>query len=145
MTTYKSMLGTGIRGTLKTLGIVLAAYATLYTADFITDLTAKKIKNQRELDRIVAEEVIKYGKDDLVSSELLDSTQDSWIQNKDGTHSIQVGGLLASRKMVRHLLTHIYEGHSATEGNKELSTSLSNIAKYIFIQEPQAVIYSLQE
>lgn len=141
---YKSALGKGIRGTLKTAGVIAAAYVALYATDFVTDQTATRIKTQRELDEIVAEEARNFGYEGQISGQLKDTTMDDWKHSGENKYKIRVGGALATRKTVKHLLAHLSGEHENTEGNQNLIGSLGDELKYWFIQEPEAIIKSLQ-
>ena len=126
------------KGIKKTLITGTIAYSALFATDILSNFPTQKIKSQKELEKIVYEEATILGMDtNIIKCELLNELAGESIYGGDLKNQyIYIGGLLANRKIVRHELYHIYDGHG--DHDTKLETELN----YWFIEEPKAIIYS---
>lgn len=136
MRNYKSALGTGIRGTLKTVGLIAAAYATLYVTDLITNFTSQKITSQKELERIVNTEKETIGYRREIGCKFVEAPA-SGVYDIQGEDVLIVGGFLANRKNVKHELCHLYN-----RDHDERQNDLLDWIHHFAIEEPKAILYA---
>lgn len=129
---------------MKWLSVGVGAYFAMFLADAtIPPLFSEKIKNQRDLDRITAEESAKLGLDKPVEAYLEKSNEDDSRRFSDGTYEIRIGSGRsgATRSAVRHELYHIHKGHFDDPLHKR--GRLTRKLNYLLRQEPQAIAYGL--
>ena len=130
------------RNILKWMGrgllVPTAAYVSLYATDLAFTLLSPKIKSQQELERVVEEEAEKRGMDAekisvVFSNDPYDAGCDS---GEDGESTIYLGSTFASRRMVKHELTHLYFDDPSYD------RGLVYELKYFLFYEPRAILNS---
>jgi len=124
---------------LKILTIPLIAYAALYLTDAIFTLASPKIKSKSELTSIIEEEAEKRGLDPSKITGKLRSRYTTYCtRSEDGSIELVLGGAGATRRYVRHELTHVQ--HKDFEGSE--SGTLRGELEYWFFREPRAILGS---
>lgn len=104
-------------------------------------LLSEQITNQKQLERILKEEMSKLGiKDKEISARFGESRfgLGSSYKFADGSYGI-VLDFGKNRANVIHELYHIYDGHH--EDRETISNVILANLKYFFIYEPQAILY----
>ena len=124
----------------------LAAGGGIYITTFlglnvISNLFSERIRNQEDLDRIIAEEAKKLGMTRQVTSKFHNTYEAVARKLEDETYKIDIGGSGANRGDVRHELYHVHRGHC--DDRKKIENDFLNELDYLFRREPQAVAYQV--
>jgi hypothetical protein len=127
-----------IKRALKIASIPLIAYAALYITDPIFDMISPKIKSKSELARIIKEEAENKDLDpSKITGTLIQEPAGYAIRSKDGALEIVVGGFGATRRCVKHELTH--EQYQDPTSYPETFTG--ELGYWLF-REPRAILKS---
>jgi len=112
-------------------------YAGIMLSNFPSLKFSKKIRTQQELDFVVEEESHKLGLKNIRGI-LANKGKCHGLAyiGEDGTPTIEVGGLYASKSGVRHELYHHYKDHC-----NPMKENWFPEAKYWFVEEPLACLY----
>jgi len=109
--------------------VSIPAYVPLLIgACIIPSLLSKRIKSQKELDCIVKKESEKLGLENIKG--LLCEKHEGYFNSKEKT--IKVGGIEATRTIVKHELYHV-KNHGSCDFKDKVD--------YFLRLEPQAILY----
>ena len=119
--------------------VSIPAYVPLLIGScIIPSLLSRKIRSQKELDCIVKEESEKLGLENIKG--LLCEKHEGYFNSKKKT--IKVGGIEATRTIVKHELYHIKNHAKSNLGDKvNCLLDFGNKMDYFLRMEPQAILY----
>jgi len=121
---------------LKIAALPFIAYAALYLTDPLFDIISPKIKSKSELARIIEEEAKNKGLDSSKITGRLVSTPNGYMtRSEDGSIELVVGGFGATRRCVKHELTH-------EKYQDPIPETFSEQLEYWLFREPRAIIGS---
>ena len=124
---------------LKIAALPFIAYAALYLTDPLFNLASPKIKSKSELTRVIEEEAKNKGLDpSKITGKLRSESIADCTISEDGSIEIIVGGFGATRRYIKHELSHVQ--HRDYEG-ADLGT-LHGELEYWFFREPRAILGS---
>lgn len=124
----------GVKWLLVGGGSFIAYAGSLAALQASSSFLSQKIKNQEELDSVVAEESEKLGLKDVKGI----FCNDGIAIAEPFKNRIYLGGFEARRCSVRHELYHIFRDCQPLPKNKTLK-----ILDYLFIREPRATAYEI--
>lgn len=124
---------------LGTLGAVSAYTLGLAGVSMLGNVFSEKITSQEHLDRLVREESKSLGMEVPEAVFCEDESKASCQKSEDNRCRVNIGGAFATRSTVRHEVYHVHKDHP----KKPTEERVTDILKYLFVQEPQAIAYSV--
>ena len=124
-------------------GIILTQ-CSLILASNIASIFSPKIDTQKNLEEKIEFERKKIDPNNKykISGELVMHSEGRSRKFIDGTYKIELGGFFADETTLRHELYHILDHHFEDIENKNV---IRHYLEYLFLHEPQAIIYELTE
>ncbi len=116
-------------------GAVSAYALALGGLSHLSGVFSEKITSQEQLEKVVREEADKLGVD--IEEAVLREDGSGCARSSEDGFRIAIDKESANRSVVRHEVYHAFKKHPKKPGQR------TSFAKYLFVQEPQAVAYQV--
>jgi len=115
----------------------------LAAVPWIISKRTRKITSQKQLEEAVLKESEKLGLTKKINPRLVVKDRGYSEQQENGSYTLVLGGNFANVYDVKHEVYHIHKGHCdfVRKYKSRLWEKTKSLLRYVFRDEPQAVIY----